>query len=128
VDVRFAALPVKTPVPAIMDAMVGALLVHVPPGVASVRVILLCKQIMPGPAIGDSGLTVTDARAVQPELRVYDITVEPAVTPVIVPLVPMVAIAVFAELQVPPEPGSVAGDVVPAHKGMVVDKEMGCKG
>jgi hypothetical protein len=40
----------------------------------------------------------------------------------------MVAIAVFPELQVPPELGSVAGDCVPEQRGMVVEREIGCNG
>jgi hypothetical protein len=60
VEVRFAAFAVVTPVPATTLIMVGELLVQVPPGVGSVRVRVLCRQISPGPEMGESGLTVIE--------------------------------------------------------------------
>ena len=54
------AIPVTTPAPFTV-AFVGSLEVHVPPGVAFVRVIVLPAQTFVGPAMADTkgvGLTV----------------------------------------------------------------------
>ena len=50
--------------------------------------------------------------------------VVPKATPVIIPVLPMVAIAVLLLLHVPPDDASDAVSVPPIHKGCVEDMEI----
>jgi hypothetical protein len=60
-------MPVTTPEEVPIVATAGLLLVHVPPGVASVSVMVVPRQTLDDPEMeaGD-GLTVTTALTVQP--------------------------------------------------------------
>ena len=51
------ATPVTTPVDEPTDAIAGLLLLHVPPGVASDKVVVKPKQIFVIPVIGLGGVT-----------------------------------------------------------------------
>lgn len=84
-----------------IDAMDGAPVLHAPPVVALLSVVVLQSDVTP--EIGVSGFTVTVTVAMQPIGVVYWMTVEPLDTPVITPeLLPMVAIEVLPLIQVPP--------------------------
>lgn len=61
-----AATPVTTPVDGFTVAMPGEVLDHVPPGVASFKVIVLPAHTAEGPEIGCSGFTVTEVVTRQP--------------------------------------------------------------
>ena len=97
------ATPVTTPVPVPMFTLV-LLLLHTPPGVPSVRVMVEPMHTVAGPSMDEGvGLMVTAAVVKQPVGRVYVINTRPAVTPVTRPEdEPMVAIAVFPLSHVPP--------------------------
>ena len=129
VEVRLAAFPVTTPVPAIIPAIVGDELDHVPPGAPSVSVVVALRQIVVGPAIGVNGFTSTEAVEVHPDGKIYEINVVPDVTPVITPEPePTVTIEEFPEVHLPPEVASVAVVFVPMQMGMVDEMEIGLKG
>jgi hypothetical protein len=97
------ATPVTTPV-VLMVAMPVLLLAHVPPARVLVRLMLDATHTAEGPAIADgNGLTVTPKTAEQVVmLLVYDITTEPALTPVTCPLASIVANVLSLLLQTPP--------------------------
>lgn len=90
--------------------MVGLLLVHEPPGVASASVAVLLMQSDDGPVMAaGSGLTVNGAVTVQPEPREYVMVTVPAVMPDTEPDdEPMVAMEVLLLVQVPPPAASVS--------------------
>ena len=91
-------------VPAVILATAGLLLVHEPPTVACVSVVVEPKHTLAVPVIGDIGLTVTPKVAIQPVANVYLIRVLPNPTPLITPFEePIVATAKSALLHVPPE-------------------------
>jgi hypothetical protein len=90
--------------------MAGLKLVHVPPGVAELNVVVEPTQTFIVPVIGAAmGFTVIDTNVLQPVAgSEYSMTVAPVVTGVTVPVVdPMVATAVVPLLQVPPDVRSI---------------------
>ena len=84
-------------------AIAVLLLLHVPPLVASLNVVVLPAQTVVMPVIGAMGFTVTVVVAAQPVDIVYVIAVVPADTPDTIPdPKPIVAIAADPEVHVPP--------------------------
>ena len=78
--------PVTMPEALPAVAIAGLLLLHVPPGVASVKVIEEPTHTLPGPTIANGErLTVTIAVLIQPAAEVYVIVDVPGVTPVTTP-------------------------------------------
>ena len=97
------ALPETTPaVPTL--AVAGALLLHVPPVVASLSVVAYPRQRPENCSIADGGVsTVAGMVAMQPVGKVYVISVVPDATPETTPVVvPTVAISALLVLHVPP--------------------------
>ena len=107
------------PGPGVIVATVVILLLHVPPGVASLNVVFAPTQIVVAPTIGaGSGFTTNDVVVIHPVPNVYVITVVPPglAPPVTNPvLVPIVATAVRLLLHVPPGVPSLKVVVSPAH-------------
>jgi len=107
-----------------MVAKAGVPLVHVPPAVASVRVVLVPGHTIGVPAIGcGSGLTVTCVTVWQPPAVSVNVIFElPAATPVTVPVVdPIVATAGVELLHVPAPLASVSVIADPMHTGTLPD-------
>ncbi len=97
-------IPPTIPVPAPTVPTAGLLLLHVPPGSASVKVIVAPRQTTDKPLIAPGvGVIVTTATELQPA-TVYNIVTVPGVPPAVTtPLrEPTVAIAGVTLLQVPP--------------------------
>jgi hypothetical protein len=122
-----ADTPVTTPVPLTAVATLVVPLVHVPPVVASVNVI-----VEPAQKAADAGmvdgvvLTVTIAVAVQPVPNEYVIMAVPETTPVTIPLlVPTVATDVVPLVQFPLVVPSVKVIVVPEQKAAAPDIAVG---
>jgi len=93
------------------------LLLHVPPPVASAKVLVAPLQIVFAPVIAateGSALTVTVAVVVQP-LTLYVITVVPADTPVTTPEELTVAMPMLPLVHVPPAVGLARVVVEPTH-------------
>ena len=65
--VKPAAIPLTMPVPAPIEATVGALLVHTPPDAGFVNVIVWPTHTIDGPPIAPIGFTVTALVAMQPK-------------------------------------------------------------
>lgn len=111
-------LPVTTPPPDIV-ALLGALLVHAPPGEALLNVIVPPPAHTPdGPEIeGGRRFTTTLFTEEQPvAVKVYDIFATPNATPVTTPVVaPTVASDGSELLHVPPGVAFVIGVVAPVH-------------
>jgi hypothetical protein len=112
-----AAPPLTPSVPT-----VGTLLLHVPPGVASVNVVMPPQVIVVVPTIGAAVATLdTETRKVdvavpQAVVAVYVNVVVPAATPVTIPEVtPTVATPGVLLLHVPPDTVLVAVVVAPTH-------------
>jgi hypothetical protein len=103
-----AVTPVIAPVVEPMVATPVVPLIHVPPPVASVSVVVVARHIVVVPAIATGvGFTViTWARPV-PHPVLYEIVVVPADTLVTAPAVPTVATPVFVLLQAPYDIASV---------------------
>ena len=100
-----------------MLAIAGLLLLHVPPAVASLRVVVVPKKRVAKPPIAaGKGLTLTMAEALQPVAAVKVTEATPADTPVIVPEEGSAATtAGLPDTQLPmPEPAMVV--VVPTHR------------
>ena len=93
--------PVTIPVVASIVALV-LLLLHVPPGVASLSVVVKPKHTAGVPRIADNGFTVAVTVAIQVVGSIYVIIGLPAATPVTVPSVPTSARPVLLLLQMPP--------------------------
>jgi hypothetical protein len=90
-------------------------LLHVPPGEASLRVMLKATQTEDGPVIiAGEALTVT-TEVVRHVPIAYVITVVPADTPETTPPVPIVATAVLLLLHEPPNTASLSVIVVPSQ-------------
>jgi len=98
-----ALIPVTTPVEPIV-AIPVLLLLHVPPVLASVSVVVCPLHICCVPEIVDGeGLTVTSVALMQPTGETYHILAPPGLTPVIIP-VGVSTIALLALVyHVPPE-------------------------
>ena len=98
-----AANPVTTPVPDPTVAVNGVPLVHIPPGVASLSVIVCVAHTVFGPDTGTGvGFTVMSLGCIQPAPTVYTIVATPVFRPVIMPPGPAVAISGERLLHVPP--------------------------
>jgi hypothetical protein len=111
-----AVTPVTTPVVEPTVATPSEVLLHVPPGEASLRVMLKATQTEEGPVMATGeGVTVTIFVVIQPVASVYVIVDVPGVTPDTTPPVPMVATAVVLLLHVPPKVMSDKEVVVPAQ-------------
>src|ERR1019366_9069008 len=95
IDAVPGAMPETTPVlPTVATAVL--LLLHVPPGVASVSVVVLPAQTVAVPVTDDgNAFTVTVAEAVQPPDVVYVIDAVPGAMPETTPVLPTVATAVL---------------------------------
>ena len=103
-----------------------SLLLHTPPLVASLRVVVEPAHTLIVPVIADTvgnGLTVTvDVTIVtqpKPLVTVYDIVTIPADTPLTMPVEPTVATNVLPLLHTPPLVASLNVVVEPAHTLMV---------
>lgn len=116
---------VTTPEVRPMVATARVPLVHVPPVVALLNVVVLQKEVTP--VIGVSGLTVTVTEAIQPITVVYCMVVTPFEMPVTIPdVAPIVATVVLLLVHVPPGVASVNAVVNPWHT--VVTPVIGAKG
>jgi hypothetical protein len=111
-----AIIPVTTPLTLIV-AWVGELLLHVPPGVASLIEIVDPSQTVVAPVIADGdAFTVTTTVCTQPEPIEYVTVAVPGVTPVTTPLAePMAAIPPGLIVHVPPGTRSPRVVVVATH-------------
>ena len=98
-------------------ATAGLLLLHQPPDVASVSVVLVPVQIFVMPDIDAGGVTTSTVCVARqaPELYEYDMVTIPVPTPVTTPDVPTVALDVLLLLQVPPVVESPRDVVDPTH-------------
>jgi len=111
-----AVPPVTTPAPLIVATEVGVLL-HTPPVVASLSVIVVPLHNDVAPMMPAApAFTVTVAVTVQPLPSEYVITEVPGALPVTVPVVLMVAVTVLPLVQVPPPAVLPSVVVPPAHK------------
>lgn len=115
-----AVVPAATPITSPVEEMVaapGVLLVHTPPVVASVNVIVEPTHTLDAPEIAaGTGLTVTKNVFAQPVPSVYVIMAVPGETPVTSPVPdPMVATLRLPLLHVPPADTSLRFVVNPTH-------------
>ena len=108
---------VTQPVTLSIVATAPLLLLHVPPGVGSLRQLPKPIQIPSVPVIGPGlGFTVTVVNDIQPRGDDAMIVVVPFVLPVSIPVdEPMVATVVLLLLQVTPAVASVNAIVLPTH-------------
>ena len=110
--------PVTTPVDSPTVAIPVALLLHVPPPVPSVSVVVNPEHTVRVPLIAvGNGFTVTMAVCIQPVASVYVIVAVPPDPPVTMPVEPTVALPVL--LHVPPLVASVSAVVSPTHTFIV---------
>ena len=112
------ATPYTVPLDGSTVPFATALLLQVPPAVASLSVIVEPTHTDPGvPMIALIGFTVTVVLLLQPvAVIIYDIVLVPAVDPpVTIPDVPTVATPVLVLLQVPPPVPSARFVVAPWH-------------
>ena len=113
-------MPVTTPVLPIVATDV-VLLLHTPPNVASVRVVVVPAQIVVVPAMDDTEGKVPTVKVVvavaEPQAPVteYEIIEAPSDMAVTAPVLPIVATAGLLLLHVPPLVASVSVVVPPAH-------------
>jgi hypothetical protein len=108
--------PVISPVVTFAIATVVLLLLHVPPNIALLSVIVVPWHTVVVPVIGATGFTVTVVVAIQPADVVYTIAVVPADTPDTMPDDnPTVATPGVPELHVPPVGTSLRVVVLPWH-------------
>jgi len=112
-----APVPVTTPVVGFTEAMELLLLLHVPPGVRSLSVVVRPKQTTGVPSIGVGlGLTVNISVAIQPNGEVAVMVTVPGAMPVTRPVLEfMVAIPELLLVQVTPAVASVSVVVRPTH-------------
>jgi hypothetical protein len=113
-----AAAPVIVPsVPAV--AMALLLLLHVPPVVLSLSIVVADGQVVPEPVIAaGAGFTVSALLAVQPFGDKYIIFAVPAPVAVTKPVTPTVATPVLSLIHVPPLVASVNVKVALWHIGV----------
>ena len=109
-----AATPLTTPVPAPTVATDVLLLVHVPPGVVFVKVVVAPAHTdeEAGLMTGGAAMTVTGFVTLHPA-TVYVIVANPVPIPVTIPVLPTVATEVLLLVHVPPEVASDNKSVVP---------------
>ena len=112
-------IPVVIPTVA---APVGVLvLVHVPPGVASVRVSVVPAHRLPAPLIAaDAADTVIPIVAVQPDAVVYVTVAGPALFPVTIPVDAPTDTVASDDDHVPPVVASLSVIDEPTHTAVVV--------
>jgi len=111
---------------AAIPTMPPGVALHVPPASGSVRTMDEPSQTTDGPVMGPgTGLTIKGIDAKQPVAITYEMFVEPADTPVTIPEVPTVAIAVLPLTHVPPGVASVSVTVEPTHTNAVPPIEAG---
>jgi hypothetical protein len=114
-------MPITMPVLVPTEAVVGRLLLHTPPDVGSLSVVVVPGHTVRVPLTTDgSGFTVTVEARVQPVGSVYVIVTVPGVVgaaiPVTTPVVePTVAIVISLLSQVPPVGAPVSAIVEPIH-------------
>lgn len=109
------ATPVTTPVPETTVATEDVPLDHVPPGVASLRVVDAPTQTVAVPVIGALALTVTGFVAIQPPIE-YVMVAVPDAIPVTMPEEePTEATDGVLLLHVPPGTEFVNVAVIPTH-------------
>jgi hypothetical protein len=112
-------IPLTTPVPATTVATAVLLLLHVPPGLVLLSVVVCPTQVVSEPVIAfGGGFTVTVVIRVQPVPSVYVITAVPGgaeETPVTMPLTPTVAIDGALVVHVPPTGRQLSVVVNPSH-------------
>ena len=120
-----AVRPVTTP-DVLIVAVVGALLLHVPPGVASASVVVLPAHSLAVPVIAATAgpasvVKVVDAEAVQPAILVtlYIIVAAPGATGVTVPVLLTVATVTSVLPHTPPGVASFRVAVVPVQAWVV---------
>jgi len=117
------AVPTDTPVTMPVEptvAMAVEPLVHVPPPVTSLRVVVAPAHNVPVPVMGEgAGFTVTalvtKAEQPAPFVTVYVMVAEPTATPVTTPEVLTVAMEVLPLVHVPPGVASNKEPVAPTH-------------
>ncbi len=98
-----AATPVAVPDVEPIVAIPVLELLHTPPEVASVSVVVLPTVTLSVPDIAAGfGLTVMVVATLQPVDNVYDITAVPGVTPVTIPVVEPIVAEELLLVQVPP--------------------------
>ena len=120
-------IPVTTPVVEPMVAALVLLLLHVPPVVASLKVMVEPEHKNPALEIASIGLTVTTVDILQPAVAVKSIVAVPPAIPVIMPEPdPMVAIEVLLLVHVPLPDKSVKVIVDPAQTGALPEIAAGC--
>jgi len=88
-----ADTPVQTPLVGFTTIQAGLLLLHTPPVQQVVSVVVLPKQKLSPPEIGQTALTVTVWVDMHPEAEVYVIVTTPPATPVTTPVQLTVATA-----------------------------------
>ena len=112
-----SVMPVAVPVEDPIVATALLLLLHTPPLVASVNVVVKPTHTLVVPPMAEGfGLTVKLVTAIQLVLIVYVIVTMPSVMPVTVPVdEPIVATPGLLLLQTPPEVASVNVVVIPTH-------------
>ena len=122
-----AKTPVTKPLPEPTVATVVVPLLHVPPVVASLKLVVKPAQTFKVPVIAEgNGLTVKIAVVIQPVGKVYVIVALPLATPVITPVPePAVAIVISLLLQLPPTVTSLNVVVKPEQTLSVPDIDDG---
>lgn len=111
-----AVPPVIKPTEVLTDAMAELLLLHVPPEVTSLSIVVKPEQTLVMPVIArGSGFTVMFFIEMQPVGKVYVMVTGPAATPVSTPVLLIVASEVLLLLQVPPAVASVNCVVAATH-------------
>lgn len=114
------AVPPLSPetIPAVLTVpTAGALLVHVPPGVASESVLFTPSHKVPEPVMGAvAAVTVSNIVAGKQPVTVYDRLVVPALIAVIMPVEPAMATEDVLLVHIPPGVASDNVTLVPAHR------------
>jgi hypothetical protein len=112
-------VPVDAPEPTV--ATVVLLLVHKPPPVPLLSVVVtpLLHTVKVPVITPGNGLTVTTVVALQPVPKLYDIVALPATAPVTMPVEPIAAMAELLLLHVPPEGVPLKVVVAPEHTTLV---------
>ena len=108
--------------PVVAEAIDGLKLLHTPPAVTSLKVVVPPPEHkVVTPVIAAAPLTVTTVVLKQPvDVAVYVIVAVPGATPVTIPVAdPTVAILVLALVHVPAPAASVSGIVDALHKGVL---------
>ena len=113
-------MPVTIPVLLPIVAIVVLLLAHVPPGVASLKIVVCPTHTVGMPVIALGPGTVTVVVIKHPPGMIYEIIDVPLNMPVTTPvLLPIVAMVVLLLVQVPPGVASLSDIVAPMHTVIV---------